>query len=105
MFNFKWNIVKNYYIIGRCARAGRKGHAFNLVTTDEICYLLDLHLFLGRPLNMATVGSKQNDSSDTCFGKIPQFLLEEELVTLLNWSDVVADVVNIFSCIYFSYYA
>ena len=43
---------------GRVARAGRSGTAFSLVAPDELPYVLDLHLFLGRPLNWATPGRK-----------------------------------------------
>ncbi|KAK2102640.1 hypothetical protein P7K49_020307 [Saguinus oedipus] len=37
----------------RVARAGRSGTAYSLVAPDEIPYLLDLHLFLGRCLTLA----------------------------------------------------
>jgi ATP-dependent RNA helicase DDX54/DBP10 len=36
--------------VGRAARAGRSGQAISLVAPDEIPYMIDLHLFLGRPL-------------------------------------------------------
>lgn len=39
--------------IGRVARAGRSGTAYSLVAPDELPYLLDLHLFLGRSLALA----------------------------------------------------
>ena len=29
------------------ARAGRSGTAYSLVSSDEVAYMLDLHLFLG----------------------------------------------------------
>lgn len=35
---------------GRVARAGRQGTSYNFVTSDELGYLVDLHLFLGRKL-------------------------------------------------------
>lgn len=38
---------------GRVARAGRSGTAYSLVAPDELPYLLDLHLFLGRALTLA----------------------------------------------------
>ncbi|KAF9012354.1 ATP-dependent RNA helicase DBP10 [Cyathus striatus] len=41
--------------VGRTARAGRQGWAWSFVTNMELPYLLDLQLFLGRPL--------QNDTS------------------------------------------
>jgi ATP-dependent RNA helicase DDX54/DBP10 len=36
--------------VGRTARAGRQGWAWSLVTTVELPFLVDLQLFLGRPL-------------------------------------------------------
>ncbi|XP_062942479.1 ATP-dependent RNA helicase DDX54 isoform X2 [Cynocephalus volans] len=39
--------------VGRVARAGRSGTAYSLVAPDEVPYLLDLHLFLGRSLILA----------------------------------------------------
>ncbi|KAK7053289.1 ATP-dependent RNA helicase dbp10 [Paramarasmius palmivorus] len=36
--------------VGRTARAGRQGWAWSFVTNSELPYLLDLQLFLGRPL-------------------------------------------------------
>ena len=36
--------------VGRTARAGRSGWAWSFLTTTELPYLLDLQLFLGRPL-------------------------------------------------------
>ena len=38
---------------GRVARAGAAGDALSLVTRDDLGYLLDLHLFLGRSLAVA----------------------------------------------------
>jgi ATP-dependent RNA helicase DDX54/DBP10 len=36
---------------GRAARAGRIGYCFSLVDPEELAYMTDLHLFLGRPLS------------------------------------------------------
>ncbi|KAF9528456.1 ATP-dependent RNA helicase DBP10 [Crepidotus variabilis] len=40
--------------VGRTARAGRQGWAWSFVTNTELPYLLDLQLFLGRPLQNDT---------------------------------------------------
>jgi hypothetical protein len=40
---------------GRAARAGRTGISYSLLTRDELPFLLDLHLFLSRPLRPAPV--------------------------------------------------
>lgn len=46
---------------GRVARAGRKGNAYVLVSTNELPYVLDIHLLLGRKLKAA---GSQNDGDD-----------------------------------------
>jgi ATP-dependent RNA helicase DDX54/DBP10 len=37
---------------GRAARAGRVGRALSFVASDEVPYVVDLHLFLSRPLQV-----------------------------------------------------
>ncbi|GFR43623.1 hypothetical protein Agub_g4722, partial [Astrephomene gubernaculifera] len=39
--------------VGRAARAGRSGTAYSLLTREELPYLLDLHLYLGKPVKPA----------------------------------------------------
>lgn len=61
---------------GRCARAGRRGTAFSLVSTDDEAHLLDLHLFLNRPF----------DASNTReIGKVPPDVLEDEHAMVMSW--------------------
>ena len=45
---------------GRVARAGRSGTAYSLVSPDEMPYLLDLHLFLGRDVKWVTDANKSS---------------------------------------------
>lgn len=79
-------------VIGRCARAGRVGTAYNIISPDEYAYLLDLHLFLGRPLNIVpSSGSIEN--TDGIVGKMPQAMIEEELAELINWHSCSTDLV------------
>lgn len=40
--------------VGRTARAGRRGWAYSLVRSEDAAYLLDLQLFLGKPLQLGT---------------------------------------------------
>ena len=40
------------------ARAGRTGTAYSLVSPDELAFVIDLHLFLGRSLNLVRSGKK-----------------------------------------------
>lgn len=80
--------------VGRVARAGRPGRAFSLVCPDELPYLLDLQLFLGKELVSAAAAAAGNSGGATaaweapsnattlCFGDIPQWLLDDEEDTL-----------------------
>lgn len=63
-------------IKGRCARAGRHGTAFSLVSTDDEAHLLDLYLFLNRTFDT-------NKSSE--IGTIPPDVIEEEHAAVLKW--------------------
>ncbi|KJH41204.1 helicase protein [Dictyocaulus viviparus] len=44
--------------VGRVARAGRSGTAISLIAADEQPYLIDLFLFLGKPMRFAQDGDK-----------------------------------------------
>ncbi|XP_012231661.1 ATP-dependent RNA helicase DDX54 [Linepithema humile] len=92
-FNFPAKSKLFVHRVGRCARAGRTGTAYNIVSTDEYPYLLDLHLFLGRPLTiMPTTGSIEN--AESAVGKMPQTMIEEELAELINWHNTSTDLTN-----------
>uniref|UniRef100_A0A8C0RU23 ATP-dependent RNA helicase DDX54 n=1 Tax=Canis lupus familiaris TaxID=9615 RepID=A0A8C0RU23_CANLF len=63
--------------VGRVARAGRSGTAYSLVAPDEVPYLLDLHLFLGRALTPA----RPHEGSlgvDGVLGRVPQSVVDDE---------------------------
>lgn len=76
--------------VGRCARAGRSGTAYSLVTPDEYAYLLDLHLFLGKPMSVITMENPQGD-----VGRMPQSLLEVQQGTLINLHESFVDLVSV----------
>lgn len=38
---------------GRVGRAGRSGTAYSMICPDEMPFVYDLHLFLGRPVQFA----------------------------------------------------
>uniref|UniRef100_F6RZH3 ATP-dependent RNA helicase DDX54 n=1 Tax=Callithrix jacchus TaxID=9483 RepID=F6RZH3_CALJA len=66
--------------VGRVARAGRSGTAYSLVAPDEIPYLLDLHLFLGRSLTLAQPLEEPSGAAgvDGMLGRVPQSVVDEE---------------------------
>ena len=51
----------SYMSTGRVARAGRMGTAFSLIGPDEVPFVLDLHLFLGRPMKLVVPGKVYNE--------------------------------------------
>ncbi|KAJ0988260.1 hypothetical protein J5N97_006616 [Dioscorea zingiberensis] len=76
--------------VGRAARAGRTGSAYSFITNEDMPYLLDLHLFLSRPLrpapteeellhDMEGVCSKIDDAlanGETIYGRFPQTVID-----------------------------
>ncbi|NXC45882.1 DDX54 helicase, partial [Penelope pileata] len=69
--------------VGRVARAGRSGTAYSLVAPDELPYVFDLHLFLGRPLILAGTRELPADA-DGVLGRVPQSLVDDEECLLLT---------------------
>ena len=58
---------------GRVARAGRSGMAYSLIAPDEMAFLIDLHVFLGRPLKTVPVdGSAQGMKINNDQGPVVQ---------------------------------
>ncbi|KAK1310737.1 DEAD-box ATP-dependent RNA helicase 29 [Acorus calamus] len=87
--------------VGRVARAGRTGTAYSFVTSEDMPYLLDLHLFLSKPIRPApseeeVLHDREGTSSkidqalargETIYGRFPQTVLD--LV-----SDRVREIIN-----------
>uniref|UniRef100_A0A8C4TUK2 ATP-dependent RNA helicase DDX54 n=1 Tax=Falco tinnunculus TaxID=100819 RepID=A0A8C4TUK2_FALTI len=69
--------------VGRVARAGRSGTAYSLVAPDEMPYVFDLHLFLGRPLVLAGTQEMPADAGGV-LGRVPQSLVDDEECLLLT---------------------
>ncbi|CAL1569334.1 unnamed protein product [Knipowitschia caucasica] len=68
--------------VGRVGRAGRSGTAFSIICPDEMAYVYDLHLFLGRPVQLATLGNTED--VDGLFGRVPQTILDDEGAHLIT---------------------
>lgn len=65
--------------VGRVARAGRSGQAFSFVTSDELPFLFDLQLFLGKAILAASKAADVLQGEDCLLlGGAPQYLLDEE---------------------------
>ncbi|XP_005371928.1 ATP-dependent RNA helicase DDX54 [Microtus ochrogaster] len=66
--------------VGRVARAGRSGTAYSLVAPDEVPYLLDLYLFLGRSVTLAQPYQESSGAvgGDGVLGRVPQSVVDDE---------------------------
>lgn len=76
--------------VGRAARAGRTGTAFSFVTSEDMPYLLDLHLFLSKPIRPAPSEAEVLQDMDgvmnktdraiangeTVYGRLPQAIID-----------------------------
>ncbi|OCT98143.1 hypothetical protein XELAEV_18010373mg [Xenopus laevis] len=59
--------------------AGRSGTAYSFIAPDETPYVYDLHLFLGRPLKLATAQKMETEAdTDGILGRVPQSLIDDE---------------------------
>lgn len=79
--------------VGRVARAGRSGTAYSLVSGDELAHMVDLHLFLGRPLKFAGKDSQAQD--DGLIGTVPQLLVDDEDNFMKTAHDKSHDLVSL----------
>ncbi|KAJ9574711.1 hypothetical protein L9F63_008124, partial [Diploptera punctata] len=96
-YNFPAKSKLFVHRVGRCARAGRSGVAYSLISGDEYAYLLDLHLFLGRPFkptDNAALNSDDDDFPDGVIGQVPESLVEEEQSELIKWHENDNDLRN-----------
>lgn len=66
--------------VGRAARAGRTGTAFSFVTSDDLPNLLDLHLFLSKPIRPAPSEEEVMQDLDGVMSKIDQAIANGETV-------------------------
>ncbi|RKP36671.1 P-loop containing nucleoside triphosphate hydrolase protein [Dimargaris cristalligena] len=80
-FDFVDNSKTFIHRVGRVARAGQRGWAFSFVTNDELPYVIDLQLFLGRPLVVGPTGpaDSMDYTKDVVVGRIPLELLESDI--------------------------
>lgn len=58
--------------VGRTARAGQKGWSYSLVRDSDAPYMLDLQLFLGRPLKLGRNSGPVNFAEDVVVGSLPR---------------------------------
>ncbi|XP_073805856.1 ATP-dependent RNA helicase DDX54 isoform X1 [Danio rerio] len=92
-YNFPCKPKLFLHRVGRVARAGRGGTAYSLVCPDEVPYLYDLHLFLGRPMQLAH--PEHTQEADGVFGRVPQSVLDDEECQLITAHQNSLDLQNL----------
>ena len=65
--------------VGRTARAGRSGWAWSFVSPTELPYLVELQLFLGRPLTRDARDGEASYTESLVIGAFPREALDDEV--------------------------
>uniref|UniRef100_A0A182K445 RNA helicase n=1 Tax=Anopheles christyi TaxID=43041 RepID=A0A182K445_9DIPT len=76
--------------VGRCARAGRSGTAYSIFSNDDIAHLIDLHMFLDRPLDVAdrnTFGIVPPETQETEHLLVQEYTQHVDLATAYRVSN------------------
>ena len=81
--------------MGRVARAGSSGTAYSFVALDEVPYVLDLHLFLGRSLKLSTK-CDEGGVQDGLLGSVPQRIIDEEEEYIRHVLETSPDLVSVY---------
>uniref|UniRef100_A0AAX7VBY2 RNA helicase n=1 Tax=Astatotilapia calliptera TaxID=8154 RepID=A0AAX7VBY2_ASTCA len=89
-YNFPSKAKLFLHRVGRVGRAGRSGTAYSLICPDEMPYVYDLHLFLGRPVQFASPEHTQG-----VFGRVPQSILDDESAHLITSHENSLDLQNL----------
>jgi len=63
---FPWHLL---VCPGRVARAGRTGSAYSIVSPDELAFVIDLYLFLGRSVEFVKPDQAYQGEMSALFGR------------------------------------
>lgn len=87
--------------VGRAARAGRTGTAYSFLTSEDMAYLLDLHLFLSKPIKPSPTEEEVLHDKDGVMSKIDQAMANGVTIygrfpqTLIDLgSDRIRDIID-----------
>ena len=106
VINFDFPATPKLFVhrVGRAARAGRVGTAYSFVAPDEMAYLVDLYLFLGRPLKTVKTKAEAEaasaslaitgKSADAYYGSVPSTLIAAHQEDFLSMLEVRVDLYN-----------
>lgn len=92
-YNFPSKAKLFLHRVGRVGRAGRSGTAYSMICQDELPFVYDLHLFLGRPVQFAT--PEHTTDSEGVFGRVPQSILDDEGSHLITAHENSQDLQNL----------
>jgi ATP-dependent RNA helicase DDX54/DBP10 len=85
VINYSFPPIPKVFVhrVGRVARAGRSGHAYSLLTYDDMPYYVDLMDFLGRPLQTTPAADAPIDllytPDDGCYGRMPEQRVQQNV--------------------------
>ncbi|XP_041666040.1 ATP-dependent RNA helicase DDX54 [Cheilinus undulatus] len=91
-YNFPSKAKLFLHRVGRVGRAGRSGTAYSMICQDEMPFVYDLHLFLGRPVQFAT--PEHDKDADGIYGRVPQSILDDEGSHLITAHENSLDLQN-----------
>ncbi|KAK4850470.1 hypothetical protein QYF36_007021 [Acer negundo] len=77
---FREEVIEPSICYGQAARAGRTGTAFSFVTFDDMPYILDLNLFLSKPIWAAPTEEKVLQDMDGVMSNIDDAVANGETV-------------------------
>jgi len=83
--------------VGRTARAGRKGWAYSLCRHVDLPYVIDLQLFLGKPLVVGRSPKEPNYAEDFVIGSVAPYQLESSVELVNKQLADDEDLVNLLS--------
>ncbi|XP_068609055.1 ATP-dependent RNA helicase DDX54 [Brachionichthys hirsutus] len=92
-YNFPSKAKLFLHRVGRVGRAGRTGTAYSMICQDEVPFVYDLHLFLGRPVLFSTPEHTQDAAG--VFGRVPQSILDDESAHLITAHENSLDLHNL----------
>jgi ATP-dependent RNA helicase DDX54/DBP10 len=78
---------------GRCSRAGRIGYCWSLVEPDELPYMVDLHLFLGRKLT-SSKGKFVEEDGEGKSEPIELYTLDDMTPEMVHYGSVPESIMN-----------
>eukprot|EP00672_Neobodo_designis_P019285 CAMPEP_0174833280 /NCGR_PEP_ID=MMETSP1114-20130205/4139_1 /TAXON_ID=312471 /ORGANISM="Neobodo designis, Strain CCAP 1951/1" /LENGTH=847 /DNA_ID=CAMNT_0016067155 /DNA_START=41 /DNA_END=2584 /DNA_ORIENTATION=+ len=105
VINYSFPPIPKVFIhrVGRVARAGRSGHAYSLLTYEDMPYYVDLMDFIGRPLQTTPADDAPRDllytPDDGCYGRMPDQAIQQNSDYLKQIVTNNTDLENLFKVV------